>query len=99
PQVHADLPELAVPLGDDALPIGAGFGRERLALDPAGDRDAGDLTERRREIELADRLGDVRRRDLRRRRRAPEERQTHERIGVVRALVEQAEVALQLAVI
>ena len=42
---------------------------------------------------------DLGRRDAGRRRRPPDERQAHQRVGVVRALVEQPEVALELAVV
>ena len=52
-----------------------------------------------RQVDLADRVGDVGGRDARRRRGSPHERQSHQRVGVERALEDEAVVALQLAVV
>jgi hypothetical protein len=59
-----------------------------------------DLTERRREVELTDRIDDLcASRDARAPSRPPYEREPHQRIGVVRALEDEPVIALELAVI
>ena len=100
PQMHADARELAVERRDHALAAGCrgavGSGSPCIA---AGGGDAGDRAERRREIDVPDRLVDDGRRDRGARRGPPDERHAHQRVDVVRALEDQSGVAPEIAVV
>ncbi len=69
------------------------------ALRPLGDGRAGDLAEGGREVDVADGLVHLGRRHRRARSGAPHERHADQGVHVVRALEQQAEVTLELAVV
>src|SRR5262249_38250471 len=98
-EMHADLCELAVPFSEDPLAVRTRARGESLALHPIGFRHSGYFAKCRSEIEMTNRLLYDGRSDSGGRSRAPDQGHSHQRIDVIRPLVEQAEITLQLTVV
>ena len=97
--MHAIARELAVPLAEHPLALGSpSMVGNALPLHQRSGLNPGDGAERRSEIDLPERVAHDRR-STGAGRRAPHHRKPHQRIGVVRAFVEEAEVTLHLAMV